>query len=230
MYQQLIVTIGREFGSGGHQIAETLAQRLDLPLFDKKILEHVGYSQEDIQKYDEKPFNPLLSRRVGRFSNSIEEVLAERTFDFIRELAEKGESFVVVGRCAEQVLRENPNAYSIFVLADEATKVKRIAELYTLTERKALELMRKQDRRRKYYHNTHSDIKWVRRWRPSCSFWRCERTGKRRVGRAVACAALRPGTKGVKQSYSQHALSPKRPPIMSGTKGDSPLYEKQGRL
>ncbi|MBC8529690.1 cytidylate kinase-like family protein [Christensenellaceae bacterium NSJ-44] len=160
MYQQLIVTIGREFGSGGHYIAEKLSERLDLPLFDKKILEHVGYSQEDIHKYDEKPGNPLLSRRVGRFSNSIEEVLAERTFDFIRELAEKGESFVVVGRCAEQVLRENPNAYSIFVLADEATKVKRIAELYTLTERKALELMRKQDRRRKYYHNTHSDIKW----------------------------------------------------------------------
>ena len=52
MYQQLIVTIGREFGSGGHYIAEKLSERLDLPLFDKKILEHVGYSQEDIHKYD----------------------------------------------------------------------------------------------------------------------------------------------------------------------------------
>ena len=67
---------------------------------------------EVIQKYDEKPRNPFLSRRVGKHTNSMEEIIAEIQFDYIREKADSGESFVIVGRCAETVLKDHEGLIS----------------------------------------------------------------------------------------------------------------------
>ena len=164
MKKQLIITVGREFGSAGHFIAQMLSERLGIALYDKKLLEGTvissGYSREILEKYDEKPVNPFISRRIGNYTNSIEENVAEKIFEFIRTKADEGESFIVVGRCGEYVLRDNPNMMSIFILGDMDEKVKRIMSVRELSENKARDLIKKKDKRRKMYHNYYSDIKW----------------------------------------------------------------------
>ncbi|MDD7220382.1 MAG: cytidylate kinase family protein, partial [Clostridia bacterium] len=98
MDKQLIISVGREFGSGGHVIAEDLAKRFDLPLYDNNLLEYVaGEKQVDQQrlvKYDEKPKNKFLHRTVRGYSSSPQENVAHMQFDYLKNLASKGESFV----------------------------------------------------------------------------------------------------------------------------------------
>ncbi len=164
MSQQLIITVGREFGSGGHFIAQILAEKLNVPVYDKELLYEIalqhGYSKNIMENYDEKPVNKLASRRVRDFSNSIEENIAHRIFKFIKERADEGQSFVVVGRCAEHVLRDNKNVMKVFVRGERADKIKRVCEIYEVSERKAVDMMKKMDAKRKLYHNYYCDVKW----------------------------------------------------------------------
>ena len=164
MKSQIIVTIGREFGSGGHYIAEKVAEKLGITIYDKellqKVIEHHGFTHDEIHKYDEKPTNFFLSRRVKNHSNSIEEVMTEKLFDFLQDKADTGESFVVVGRCSDYILKEYPNALRVFVLGDKETKTERIMEVLGLSKRKAHIMMKKMDKKRKTYHNHYSSIKW----------------------------------------------------------------------
>lgn len=164
MQNQLIVTVSREHGSGGHYIASLLAERLGIQLYDREIIEGViersGYSRELVNQMDEKPVNLFFSRRIGEFSNSLEVNVAAQTFALIREKAEAGESFVVVGRCAEQTLEGYPNVVRTFIYGDEASKLKRMTEREGLSEQEALTQMRTIDRQRKAYHNYYCDIKW----------------------------------------------------------------------
>ena len=158
MKSQIIVTIGREFASGGHDIAEIIAQKLGIEIYDKeilqKVIEHHGFT------YDEKPTNFFLSRRVKNHSNSIEEVMTEKLFDFLQEKADSGESFVVVGRCSDYILKEYPNALRVFILGDKETKTQRIMDVLGVTKRKAHIMMKKMDKKRKIYHNHYSSVKW----------------------------------------------------------------------
>ena len=164
MKSQIIVTIGREFASGGHDIAEIIAQKLGIEIYDKeilqKVIEHHGFTYDEIHKYDEKPTNFFLSRRVKNHSNSIEEVMTEKLFDFLQEKADSGESFVVVGRCSDYILKEYPNALRVFILGDKETKTQRIMDVLGVTKRKAHIMMKKMDKKRKIYHNHYSSVKW----------------------------------------------------------------------
>lgn len=164
MRDQVIVTMGREHGSGGHYVARLIAEQLGIPLYDKALVENMiqisGYSSEMITKMDEKPKNFFTSRRIGDYTNSLEEIIAEKTFEFIREKADSGESFVVVGRCAEYVLRDNPNVVKVFVSGERSAKIKHLMELEHVSESRAIELMKYVDRKRKTYHNFYSDMKW----------------------------------------------------------------------
>lgn len=164
MDKQIIITIGREFGSGGHVIAEKLADKLNLPLYDKKMISEVaqasGMDERVFEKYDEKPVTVFLSRTVNGHTNSIEDHIAEKQFDFLKKKAEAGESFIVVGRCAETVFKNNPNAFHIFILADKQFKVKRVTEKFDLSESDAIAKMYRHDRKRKIYHNRYSKGKW----------------------------------------------------------------------
>ena len=164
MNKQIIITIGREFGSGGHVIAEQLAEKLNLPLYDKKMIIEVaeasGMDARVFEKYDEKPVNVLFSRTLNGHSNSIEDHIAEKQFDFLRKKAEAGESFIVVGRCAETVFKNNANAFHIFILADKEFKIKRVTEKFNLSESEAIAKMYRHDKRRKVYHNRYSKGKW----------------------------------------------------------------------
>lgn len=161
---QIIISVGREFGSGGRVIAEALAKRFDIPIYDRhlilEIAEKTGLAPDEIEKYNENPKNRLFSRSVRGYSNSIEENIAEMQFKFIEEKAASGESFVVVGRCSETKLRKYDCLVSLFVLGDKAEKIKRVMEVYELSEDKAEALIDKKDRKRKRYHNYHCTGHW----------------------------------------------------------------------
>lgn len=164
MEKQLIITVGREFGSGGHVIAEELAKRFQIPLYDENLLSNIAEAKhldrDELKKYDEKPKNKLFYRTVSGYSNAPQDNVANMQFNYLRKMAEDGKSFVIVGRCAETKLRDFPCMVSIFVLGDKNAKTKRIVEKYELSEHEAQQLMQKEDRKRKSYHNYYCDGKW----------------------------------------------------------------------
>ena len=160
MSHQLIVAIGRESGSGGLDIAHALAERLQLPLFDKSILqkaaEDKGVSAETLERYDERPYSPLFCRSVRGISSAPEDCVAQMQFELLRQHANAGESFVVLGRCAEEVLADREGLISIFVRADLDFRVKRTP----LPEEEALDFIKHQDRQRRIYHDQHCKGDW----------------------------------------------------------------------
>ena len=164
MEKQLIISVGREFGSGGHVIAEALAQKFGITLYDNDMLRQIALEMdgnlEAITKFDEVPKSRLFSRTVRNFNNSPEDIISEMQFDFMKNKAEAGESFVIVGRCAETVLKGHPALVSIFVLGDYDKKVERVSEKYNLSKKEAQILMKTTDKKRKSYHNYHSDLHW----------------------------------------------------------------------
>ena len=133
-------------------------------LYDKVSIEKEitsgGYSEELVSEMDEKPVNFFASRRIGRFSNSLEVNVAEKTFAMLRSKAAEGESFVVIGRCGEQVLENNPNCISIFICGDPQFKLNRVMNKLGLNAEQAIEEIRNVDRSRKNYHNYYCDTKW----------------------------------------------------------------------
>ena len=160
----MIVAISRECGSGGHTIAELIAGHYKIPLLDRNLLTEMcnekNINVSNLERFDEAPRNKLLSRTVKGFSNSPEEIIAEMQFDFLKKKAEQGESFVVVGRCAETVLKGNPNLISFFVLGDMDKKIDTISKLHSITKNEAYAFIRRIDKKRKFYHNTYSNVKW----------------------------------------------------------------------
>lgn len=164
MGKQIIISIGREFGSGGHEIAERLAKHYNIPLYDKEIFEHVeekgAINKEVARHFDEKPVNPVFyPMMMDGYNLPLEYAVANHIFDFIRTRGET-ESFVIVGRCAEYVLRENPNLISIFILGDKEAKCKRVMEKFGVDEKAAYNKMKKADKMRKTYHNFYAEGKW----------------------------------------------------------------------
>lgn len=164
MGKQFIIAISREYGTGGHEIAAYIANALNIDMFDRKILEGVANENnikiEYLEKYDEKPRNLVLSRKIGNYSNSIEEVMAEMQFEYLKEKAAEGKSFVVVGRCGESVFKEHPGLISIFITGNHEVKLKRIMNKFGISEKEAELKMLRHDKKRKKYHNYHSDFKW----------------------------------------------------------------------
>ena len=126
---QLIIAIGRESGSGGLEIARTLADRFGLPLYDKSILQSAaedrGVDPKSLEQYDERPRSPLFYRSIKGFSSAPEDGVAQMQFDLLRRHAAAGESFVVLGRCAEEVLADYECLVSIFIEADLDFRIRR---------------------------------------------------------------------------------------------------------
>lgn len=166
----VIITIGRQFGSGGHELGEKLAKRLSIPFYDRALLsaaaEHSGLTRDMIESLDEQPTNSFLySLSVGSygFSGDVHLPLNNQVFlamtKAIRDIAEQG-SCVIVGRCAEYVLQDNDALVRVFVHADKESRVKRIMEKRGLKERDAQVLMQKTDKKRASYHDFYCDEKW----------------------------------------------------------------------
>lgn len=113
-----------------------------------------------VERYDEKPKKSIVYRTVNGFSNAPGDAVAHMQFQYLRERAQAGDSFLVVGRCAEDVLKEYPGMISIFVLADTWFKVERIMTRGGISREEALLLMEHRDRVRKTYHNQYCKGKW----------------------------------------------------------------------
>ena len=163
MNQQLIVAVSREFASGGREIAKILASQLGIGYFDRNLLDEIAAEKlgdvEKLRKYDEVP-RVFLRRTVRGMTSSPEENVAQIQFDYMTKLADSGQSFVIVGRCAAEVLSEYPGLVKIFVLADEESKIDRICESREVNRDEAAGIMRRHDRHRKLYHNYYCDFKW----------------------------------------------------------------------
>ena len=164
MNKQVIIALSREYGSGGHYIAEKLAKELDILLLDHNMLDQIsvekGFSLEVLKKYDEAPKKAFVSRTIRGMSNSIEENIAKIQFDYIKEKADEGNSMIVVGRCGEYVLKEYASLISIFITGDMDDKIKRIMKVRNMDENDAAKAIARHDIKRKMYHNCYVDTKW----------------------------------------------------------------------
>jgi len=171
-----VITIGRQFGSGGHEIGEKLAKKLNIPFYDRELLTRAakesGFCEEMLETHDERPTNSFLYNLVmdtysfGYNSSSFVDMpishkvfLAQ--FDTIKKIASEGPC-VIVGRCADYALSEFSNCVHIFIHADEKDKIKRIMKKYELTEAKAKDMINKKDKQRQSYYNYYSSKKWGR--------------------------------------------------------------------
>lgn len=164
MDKQLIIALGREVGSGGHEIAEKLAKYYNIPLIDKNIIEEIANKKNvdatDLREVEKKFMFPLVNRNVRGFSSSIQENVYLLQFEHLQEKAKAGESFIIVGRCGEDILKEYDALVSIFVLGDKEVKRARIMERYGKNEFMAERMMREKDTERKRYHNSFCEGKW----------------------------------------------------------------------
>lgn len=164
MSKQFIISIGREYGSGGRVIAEHLAKTLNVKFYDKNIIEHIAQEKnlnlDQLKKYDEKARNIWLSRSVDGLSNSPEDAIAQMQFDFLKERAQSGESFVVLGRCASYILRDFDCMIKVFVTSDMHHKMERIASIEHLDPVMVEDMIIKNNKKRKAYHNFYSKEKW----------------------------------------------------------------------
>ena len=170
-----IITIGREFGSGGHEIGQKLADRLGIPLYDNRLVsmaaEELGVKTEDAERVDESSLNTFVTGYTvtpGMYTEFINAASYLPSFDtevyrkqaeIIKRLAEKGPC-VIVGRCADYVLKDRDDCINVFICADKADRKKRVMELYGLNERKAADRIRKTDKERRYYYEVHTGQDW----------------------------------------------------------------------
>ncbi len=171
-----IITIGRQFGSGGKEIGERLAKELGIPFYDRELLTRAakesGFCEEMIQTHDERPTNSFLYNLVmdtysfgynsaAMVDMPISQKVFLAQFDAIRKIADEGPC-VIVGRCADYALSEYDNCLNIFIHGNQKCKIERIMRKYELNDQKAKEMMIKKDKQRQSYYNYYSSKKWGR--------------------------------------------------------------------
>jgi len=164
MEKQLIVSISREYGSGGKEIGKRLAEKLNLPLYDRNILDEVATEKqvqaENLAKWDEKPKKGYFSRTVRGYNNSPAENVAELQFALLKQKAADDDSFVIVGRCSDEIFNGIAPVVSIFITGDEDAKVKRIMEIRNMNEHQAKKAMDRHDKSRRAYHDHFCKKHW----------------------------------------------------------------------
>ena len=162
-----IITISREFGSGGRFIGEEVAKKLGIAYYDKNIINEIaeksGLSPEYIQE------NAELSPKKGLFAyafsgrditgKSVEDMVYEAQRNIILELAEK-EPCVIIGRNADYILKDRDDVLNVFIHGDMLEKIKRITGLYNVKEKEAVKMMADTDKRRRTNYNFYTDQNW----------------------------------------------------------------------
>lgn len=168
-----VITIGRQFGSGGREIGEQLAKELGIPLYDKEILAHAaeqsGLHIGLFEKNDEKKTSSLLytlatnSYFYGASLSSAEHAIGTQLYiaqvNAVKSLAEKGDC-VMVGRCADYFLKKDCDLTSVFITADMPSRVERIMRRYGVAEKNAKDMIKKIDKSRASYYNSVTGDKW----------------------------------------------------------------------
>ena len=162
-----IITISREFGSGGRFIGEEVAKKLGIAYYDKNVINEIaeksGLSPEYIQE------NAELSPKKGMFAyalagrditgRSVEDMVHEAQRKVILELAKKG-SCVIIGRNADYILKDRDDVLNVFIHGNMPEKTQRIVRLYNLDEKKAVKMMADTDKRRMTNYNFYTEQKW----------------------------------------------------------------------
>lgn len=162
-----IITISRQFGSGGRFIGEEVAKQLGIAYYDKNIIEKIAEESGLAPEYIEK--NGELSPGKGLFAyafsgrdltgKSVEDELYEVQRKIILELADK-EPCVIIGRNADYILRDRDDVVNVFIHGAQPEKLKRICELYQVSEKEAVKMMKEVDKRRMANYNFYTDQKW----------------------------------------------------------------------
>ena len=171
---RMILTIGRQFGSGGRKVGRTLAERLGIPYYDKELLaiaaKDSGLSESLFQNADEKPTSsllyslvmgnyPMASGAIGFNEMPLNDQLFLIQSKTIKKIADQG-SCVIIGRCADYVLRDNPNVISVFIHAPLEARVHRATTVYEVPKDKAEDVCLKNDKSRANFYNYYADKKW----------------------------------------------------------------------
>lgn len=170
-----IYTIGREFGSGGREVGEKLAAKLGIKLYDKELLQQAakdsGFCEEIFENHDEKPTNSFLyslvmdTYSVSGYSAApfldmpLNHKVFLAQFETIKKIAEK-ESCVIVGRCADYALSDNPDCINVFIHAYLDVRIKNVSRNLNITENKARDIINKTDKQRASYYNYYTSKKW----------------------------------------------------------------------
>ena len=156
----MIITIGREYGSGGHEIGEKLARKYGIKFYDKqaliKIAKENGYYDEIISFYEEKPVNSLL---YAIAMNSYSEVIGKRQFETIEEIVGL-ESCVLIGRCSNYIFKGNDNSTSVFIHADIEKRMRRVTDIYKNDGKNIRSLIENTDKKRASFHNYYTEENW----------------------------------------------------------------------
>lgn len=168
---ELYVTIGRQFGSGGREIGKKVAEALGVPYYDRELLavaaQESGLSHEFLKNYDEKPTNSFLYSLVmgqqhlmpGVQGTTVEQLASNAQREAVLSVAEKG-SCVIVGRCADYILRGKPGLVRVFICAEREARLRRVCRRDGVSEKEAQDRLRRMDKTRAAYYSFHTDRKW----------------------------------------------------------------------
>ena len=156
----MIVTIGREYGSGGHDIGEMLSEKLGLEFYDKKKLAEYAKQQnvyDEVKSfYEEDPVNSLI---YALYKSEENNNLGKKSFEQIRMLI-KDKPCIIIGRCANYIFKDNGEHISIFIHADIDKRVKRISQTNNIDEKKSLTLINETDKKRAEFHKQYTNQIW----------------------------------------------------------------------
>ena len=174
MKNQPIITIGRQYGSGGRYVAKLLAEKLGIPYYDKELLTEAskdsGICKELLESYDEKQGKNLLFSLISGaqvraepgslyMDMPLNHKIFLAQFDTIRRIADEGPC-VIVGRCADYVLRDHENVINVFIKAGTEQRIKRIIKYNGADPIRAEEILRKADKQRASYYNYYATGTW----------------------------------------------------------------------
>ncbi|RHV63383.1 cytidylate kinase-like family protein [Clostridium sp. OM02-18AC] len=170
MKENKIITIGRQIGSGGSQIGMEVAKRLGIKCYDKQLIELASsygeLEQKVLEEAEEKRPNPFLYSVPRQMQNdktgrgiAINDMVFNVQSEVIRQLAAK-ESCVLIGRCADYVLREQPGVTSVFIYADMNDRICRLMEARKITRDEAITLIKKTDKSRRNYYECYTGKRW----------------------------------------------------------------------
>lgn len=170
-----VITIGRQYGSGGREIGKRLAERYQIPFYDNELITRAakesGFAEETFERAEDKATNSLLyslamginvygNQDFGFSGLSLDDRIFLAQSDVIRKVAQEG-SCVIVGRCADYVLRERDDVFNIFVRASMDFRLERAIHEYGVEEKKAADYILKNDKRRGNYYSYHVGEKWT---------------------------------------------------------------------
>ena len=172
MKDKINITIGRQFLSGGSEIGKLLADHLGLHYYDKKIVD--GTAAESnltataVEEHEEQPINPLWCIPGGSSYQYVSDPellypigmrVAKAQFDFIEEEAKKG-GCIFIGRCSNYVLRNDPNAFHVFIKSSDEYRIKKAMDHYKIDENEARKLLKKADKNRAAYYRYYTEWEW----------------------------------------------------------------------